>query len=81
MFNCKVCLEKDKRLQDANTQIVYLQRLVDHLTNRTYPKAVDLEADKILNGANTFVSDMDKEEVKELNAVEQQAYKMLTGQY
>lgn len=80
-WNCKVCLEKDKRIVDLKSQIAHLQELVKQYTNTAYPKAVEIEANQILSGANTFVESLGHEEQKQLSAVERQAIELLTGNY
>lgn len=81
MFSCKVCKEKDNRIADLKEQIARLNKTLSDMTNPTYPRAVDAEADLLLNGANTFAKHMGKEDQEKLSAVEKQAIELLTGSY
>ena len=78
---CKVCQEKDKRVEDLKAQIKDLQDRLSKIMNPIYPQAIEIEADTMLNGANTFAKAVTKDEERKLSAVEEEAIKLLTGTY
>jgi hypothetical protein len=55
MFKCKVCAEKDLRIQDLKSQIASLQRLVTPVNDPNRVPAVHMEADGILSGQQHII--------------------------
>lgn len=49
-FKCKVCDEKDKRIQDLKVEIQFLQKVVSGYTLPAHSNDVAREADAILSG-------------------------------
>ena len=79
-FKCKVCLEKDKRLKDAQNEIQFLRSLL----RSPELLASDIEMNKMLEGANSQIIDIrvpSEDENKENLTIEREAVQILTGNY
>ena len=80
MFKCKVCSEKDKRIQDLRDEIVNLRKLVFPANDPTHIPALSMELDSVLSG---------KEDMIPLNRVQSEEFEraiaerdaLLSGNY
>jgi len=52
MFKCKVCEEKDKRLNDLKDEVKYLRSLLRSPVDMRASATANLEANAILNGVS-----------------------------
>lgn len=76
MFQCKCCLEKDKRISDLKEQLVHQNSLVKSVIVPNYgTDKVNQEMQYALAGEGA------PKNTENLSEVEQQAIAMLTGSY
>lgn len=82
MWKCKVCAEKDKRIADLNREMEFFKRMLRPSNNAPI---VDLEANKILDGAGeeqlSFKTELTEEEIQSREDTEREATAILTGNY
>lgn len=80
-FKCRVCEEKDKRIADLKAQLLQQTNLLQSVISPQYSKAVELEANRALEGLGTPQVDLNEDQKEQISAVERQALELLTGQY
>lgn len=81
-FRCLVCAEKDQRIEDLKNMLDVQTELLRQALKKEdsyYSKAVTLQANRALDGANTETFDLSDNE--ELMLAEKQAIAMLNGTY
>lgn len=80
IFKCKTCEERECRIQDLQSQIVFLRSLVQP----NFLPGIAMEANKILEGASMPVIDLNsssaEREAQDLE-IEREAVSILTGNY
>lgn len=81
MFNCKVCVERNLRVQDLQKEIEFLKKLVSPST--TVLPSFDLEMNRLLEGGGQEQpeEEITEEEVARLADIEREATSILTGTY
>lgn len=80
---CKVCEEKDKRIEDLKAEIAHF-RTIQNPPPRQAVLRYEMEADNLLTGGNseTLKSPIDLEaEAKELARLQAEQDRILTGNY
>lgn len=85
MFKCKVCAEKDKRIEDLKTQVDSLLSMVSPKTSAHTIPLNQIEADAILTGRDEVieveVDNLDTRRQQELIEIEREAQRILAGTY
>lgn len=72
---CQVCVEKDRRINDLQKQIAMLSRLAVPTAPSGQLPLVNVEANQVLDGDHTPSLQ------SELEAIEKEANRLLTGSY
>lgn len=67
---CKICLEKDVRISELKEQISFLRSIA---YPKPYSPLVTLEANRILDGANSEILEVDTSDNKDLQKEFEQA--------
>lgn len=83
MFNCKVCEEKDKRLEDLREQISYLRNILNpprSNSKQNYIEQEDLQQDMILSGGGKEETELESEPSDTPEVLAERAA-MLSGTY
>lgn len=80
MFKCKVCLEKEKRIDEFKEQIAYLKSLLAPTQPVT---KYELESDNLMNGggAETIASEHSEEEAAKELEIQIEHDRILAGTY
>ena len=84
MFKCKVCSEKDSRIADLKEQISLLSKMAYPSSNPSVLPSVVVESDRVLSGTQEALSadrKLTKEELSSLQEVEEEAQRILTGNF
>lgn len=80
-FKCRVCTEKDLRIEELKAQAAFLKSLIPQTTPDILP--LNLEAQKILEGSLSHVVDLEtlpsSDKLKELQRIQTEAAKILSG--
>lgn len=79
MFKCKACPEKDARIHELKQQIEFLKKLA--YPQSTIAPLIDLEANKVLDGAGVEQVILNDEAVKANEALEKEFMSIITGNY
>jgi hypothetical protein len=84
MWKCKVCLEKDARIKDLQSQIADLKSLLFTPSSQHIP-VVHLEADAIINNTGETMHlherELTADEIKRLEEEQSEAARLLSGSY
>jgi hypothetical protein len=80
MFSCRVCVEKEKRIDELKSQVEMLRSLVSPAVPSRSVPLVHVESDAILSARDEPVL-LNKDQTKELDRIESEATKILTGNY
>lgn len=83
MFQCKICLEKDKRILDLKDEISHIRNVLNPV-RPTQSLRYELEQDNLLSGANTETvkAPIDVEsELQENLRLQKEQDSLLTGNY
>ena len=78
MFQCKICLEKNKRIEDLKEQIELLKKLA--FPNNNNANAINVEANSIMHGSNDII-DLTPEELARQQDIIQEQNALLYGTY
>lgn len=78
MFECRLCLEKDNRIQDLKEQIMDLRALSFPQMGAGHPTVVALEADAILSASDEMIPLVSQDEADELG---RERDRILSGNY
>lgn len=79
-FRCRVCEEKDLRIRDLQEQISLLREMVPPQTRADRIPVLLAEADGVLSGRDAPI-DPTADQLKELERIESEANRILSGTY
>ena len=79
LFQCQVCLEKDKRIAEMQDQISYLRELANPGKLTVQIPAVHAEMDAVLSGRDAPIEVQQISE--EAEALDSEAMRILTGNF
>lgn len=77
---CKVCQEKNSRIEDLKSEITQLRKLVYPAQNPNILPMVNLEANKILN-VDTEITTLDEDELSDHDKVSIEADRIFNGDF
>lgn len=84
MFKCKACIAKERHISDLRDEILSLRKLVYAPSIKEQP-LVMVEADAVLSGREQPIEyapkDLTPEQLKELEDIESEATRLLSGTY
>ena len=80
LFQCRVCLERDKRINDLRDEISTLRKLVLSERTQAVPSEVEQEADNVISGSPEIAPPTNSEQ-RELEIIQSEAQKLLSGTY
>lgn len=78
MFSCRVCKEKDKRLEDLQKQMDFLKSMLQPNMNSVHAEA---ETNFIMNGASEEQLSLSEEQQARLEKEQYEAAVILSGTY
>lgn len=80
LFKCKVCAEKDKRIEELKTHIAFLEYYIQPTKADPLPYA--MEAQRILEGGMAAIIEPlnpSRDKLKEMQRIKDEENKMLSG--
>lgn len=84
MFRCKVCSEKDHHIDSLQAEVIFLRGMLTPQNYSAYATRIDIEANKILDGAGMPIIEIEalnSERTKAAEAIQREADAMLSGSY